>query len=184
VFAVGDVEDLAALDVVDRLINVSVDAVGDMVNGETIEHTGAGLVGEPLAGGDDRQIRSAVDPVFEFPLDRRGVVGNSGVGVEIRALAAAGLPFVAGVGVGAVAGEAPHVVEGEDGGFGGGEVGNRQIIKITIVEVMEIEHVGFDVEGMRRDAGCCLVVDVVEAEATGEAIEVLFQVARSGDGGD
>jgi hypothetical protein len=130
------------------------------------------LVGEPLAGGDDRQIRSAVDPVFEFPLDRCGVVGDGGIGVEVGAVAAAGLPFGAGVGVGAVAGEAPHVMEGEDGGFGGGEVGDREIVEIAVVEVMEIQHVGFDVEGMRRDVGCGLVVDVVEAEATGEAIEV------------
>ncbi len=52
VFAFGDVEDLAALGVVDRLINIGVDAVGNVVDGEATQHTGAGLVGEPLADHD------------------------------------------------------------------------------------------------------------------------------------
>jgi hypothetical protein len=75
-------------------------------------------------------------------------------------------------------------VEGEEGGFGGGKVVDREIVEIAIVQIMEIEYVGFDVEGMLRDIGRGLVIDVVEAEATGDAIEVLFEVARSGDGGD
>lgn len=103
-------------------------------------------------------------------------MGDGGIGVEVGAVATAGLPFGASVGVGAVAGEAPHVMEGEDGGFGGGEVGNREIVEITIVQIMEIEYVGFDVEGMLRDIGRGLVVDVVKAEATGNAIDVFFEV--------
>lgn len=183
VFTLGDIEDLAALGIFDRLINIRVDAVGNMVNRETTQHTGTGLVGEPLAGSDDAEVRAAVDPVFKFPFDRRGVAGDGGIGSEVWALAAAGLPFVAGVTVGAVAGEAPHVVEGEESGFGGGEVVDRKIIKIPTVKVMEVEDISFRIEGVLGNIWGGLMADVIEAQATGNPIDVFFEVARSRDFG-
>ena len=118
-FVPWDSKDAAGEVFIDRLVNFRIDALWDVADIESGKHALSHEVAQPFAGGDDRELRALVGMVFESPLDRSGVALDSGFGERVGALAAAGFPSFAVEACVAVAGDRPHVVECEDGGFVG-----------------------------------------------------------------
>ena len=80
-----------------------------------LEDGGADLVHQQLGRRDHVEAASREDVAFAPPVGGGAVTGNGGVDREVGALAEAGAPAVAVEAVGAVAGEEPGVVEGDEG---------------------------------------------------------------------
>ena len=68
------------------------------------------------------------------------------VAVWIGASSAADFPAIAVVAVSAVTCETPHIMQGENCGFGLGEGSDREIAKVTTVEIVKVEQIGCLIE--------------------------------------
>ena len=135
-------KDAASEVFIDRLINFRVDAVWDVADIESGKHALSHEVAQPFARGDDRELRALVGMIFESPLDGCRVALDSGFGERVGALAAAGLPSFAVEACVAVAGDRPHVVECEDGGFVGGDVRQGEVAQCGAVGAVDVDEIG------------------------------------------
>jgi hypothetical protein len=81
--------------------------------------------------------------------------------IQIGALATAMPPPNTVHAVRTVAGKAPHIVQAPDCGLGIGEHGQGQIIEITPMQVVKVNHVGFEKEWFAPNAKSTMEVYVV-----------------------
>ena len=97
--------------------NIRVDSMGNVVDRHSLQHAFLGSVVKPSAGSHDREFGFSVGPLFQFPLQSRGITPDLGLDLRVRALAAARLPPLALEACVAMPGDRPHVMKGENAGL-------------------------------------------------------------------
>ena len=139
-----------------------VDAVGDHPVLEGAERRRPGAVQEPRGRCGHVQPAAGEEVGFTPPVLGRRIAVDTGVALQIRALAAAVAPAFALAGVGAVAGQQPGVAQVQDEGdtlTQGRQLAEVEVAAMEVVAVDDIRWDGTEVEEPRR----AREVEVLEA---------------------
>ena len=151
---------------VERVVGVGVQAIGDVVDWQMAEDALVHLGHHPRTERHHGHPRVPVGPAFEPPLQAGPVAapGERRRRVRVRAVATAAAPALAAVIHGAMAGQGPHIAHRKDGRFVRRQGWQRQVAQKLSGSVV-IHHIGRLEGGQLCDAERAHTVHVIEPQA-------------------